>query len=296
MVDWTIIKILSWTESYFKEHSIDSPRLAAEIILAYSLDVNRLDLYLQHDRPLEKKELSNFKVLIKRRIQNEPVAYITGEKGFYESDFKVGRGVLIPRPDTEILVETAINILNNSSTVDAHQKVLELGVGSGAIIVSLAKVFPDLLCFAGDISFDALAIARQNSKNIAKDRVSFFSGSWFEAIRQDSLFDLIVSNPPYIPTEDIKNLQAEIHKFEPMLALDGGRDGLDCYREIFKNAYSYLAFGGILLLEMGFDQKEGLTKIFEQYPEYESIEFIQDLAGHNRVVKIKKPIEKLVNL
>lgn len=293
MVDWTIIRILSWTESYFKEHFIDSPRLTAELLLAHSLDMGRLDLYLQHDRPLEKNELSDFKTLIKRRIQNEPVAYIIGEKGFYDSDFKVAKGVLIPRPDTETLVEQALGVLKQPKSCGSCKHVLELGVGSGAIIVSLAKVYPDHVYVANDISRDALDVAKTNAQTILQTcviqtHVNFFSGTWLDAIKQNPVFDLIVSNPPYIPTKDIKTLAPEIYRFEPVLALDGGHDGLDCFRQILETAHKCLVSGGTLLLEMGFDQKEGLIRIFEQFSEYESIEFIKDLAGHDRVVKIKK--------
>lgn len=288
MVDWTIIRILSWTESYFREHFIDSPRLTAELLLAYCLGIGRLDLYLQHDRPLEKNELYDFKVLIKRRIQNEPVAYITGEKGFYDSDFKVAKGVLIPRPDTETLVEQALGILEKSKVCGSRKHVLELGVGSGAIIVSLAKALPDHVYMANDISWDALDIAKINIKKNLQTCVNLFSGSWLDAIRPKPIFDLIVSNPPYIPTQDIKKLAPEILKFEPSLALDGGPDGLDCYRKILEHAHLRLVPGGMLLLEIGFDQKKGLSQCFEHCAEYESIEFVQDLAGHDRVAKIKK--------
>jgi len=288
LVEWTIIRILLWTESYFKAHFIDSPRLTAELLLAHSLDMARLDLYLQHDRPLDKNELSDFKALIKRRIQNEPVAYITGEKGFYDSDFKVAKGVLIPRPDTETLVEQALGVLEKSKWRGSPKHVLELGVGSGAIIVSLARVYPDHVYLANDISADALKVARINAQNLLQTRVMFFSGSWLDAVKQKPAFDLIVSNPPYIPTKDIKTLAPEIHRFEPMLALDGGHDGLDCYRQILEAAHHCLAPGGTLLFEIGFDQKEGLIRVFDRHAEYESIEFIKDLAGHDRVAKIKK--------
>jgi len=165
--DWTIIKILSWTESYFNNYSIDSPRLTAELLLTHCLGIKRLDLYLQHDRPLQKNELSSYKVLIKRRIQNEPLAYITGEKGFFESDFEVSKDVLIPRPDTETIVEEALKILNTGGGDFKPKTVLELGTGSGAIIVSLAKVLSDHIYFASDISQTALAIAQKKfSKNI----------------------------------------------------------------------------------------------------------------------------------
>lgn len=305
--DWSIIKILAWTESYFKDHSIDSARLTAEMLLAYCLGIKRLDLYLQHDRPLQKNELSNFKALIKRRIQNEPAAYIIGEKGFFDSDFKVASGVLIPRPDTETIVEQALKVLSVCQDNFKPKTVLELGTGSGAIIISLAKAASGHLYFASDISVKALAIAKQNAEIILsktmKDKIVFFAGDWFSSLKKppkfdpifdqkfDPTFDLIISNPPYIPSKDIQNLQSEIKLFEPVLALDGGRDGLDSFRFILDDAHRYLVPGGTILLEMGFDQKEGVQNISKQYPEYQSIEFIRDLAGHNRVVLIKKSID-----
>jgi release factor glutamine methyltransferase len=288
LVDWTIIKILSWTESYFKDHWVDSPRLTAEILLAYCLGVGRLDLYLQHDRPLQKNELSDFKRIIKRRILNEPVAYITGEKGFFDSDFEVARGVLIPRPDTETIVETALTVLNRHPENNGPKTVLDLGTGSGAIVVSLAKALPDHRYFASDISSAALTMAKKNAEKIVGDTVVFFQGAWFSSLKRQMRFDLIVSNPPYIPFKDIQHLQPEIRKFEPLLALDGGADGLDSFRSIIDSTHHYLVPGGTLLLEMGFDQKEGVNGLFERYPHYTSIEFIKDLAGHDRVALIKK--------
>lgn len=288
LTDWTIIKILSWTESYFKDHSIDSPRLTAEILLSHCLGIKRLDLYLQHDRPLQKDELSLFKILIKRRIQNEPVAYITGEKGFFESDFEVEKGVLIPRPDTETIVEEALKILFSDPKNVNPKTVLELGTGSGAIIVSLAKAAPGHSYFASDISDAALAIAKKNAEKIAGNKVRFLGSAWFSSLKRIPVFDLIVSNPPYIPSGEIQCLQPEIREFEPVLALDGGMDGLDCFRSILDEAHHYLAPGGAILLEMGFDQKDGIQGVFERYSQYGSIDFIRDLAGHDRVVLIKK--------
>lgn len=290
MNDWTIIKLLSWTESYFQKQSIDSPRLTAEILLSHSLGINRLDLYLQFDRPLQQGELTGFKALIKRRIHKEPVAYITGEKGFFDSDFEVAEGVLIPRPDTETLVEESIKIIDAGKD-SSSLMVLELGTGSGAIISSLAKECPDHYYFASDISWVALEIAKKNALRIVGDKICFFSSSWFAAIKEKPVFDVIISNPPYIPTIDIQKLQPEIRDFEPMLALDGGLDGFDNYRSIIKSAHCHLKPGGMLLLEMGFDQKEGMTDISTGYSQYESIDFVKDLAGHDRVVLIKKSID-----
>ncbi len=291
MNDWTIIKVLSWTESYLKNHSIDSPRLTAEMLLAHCLGTKRLDLYLQYDRPLQENELSDFKGLIKRKIKDEPVAYITGEKGFFESDFQVASGVLIPRPDTETLVEQAIKILYISKGHLRPRKVLELGTGSGAIIISLAKAIPDNLYFASDISVTALEIAKKNAEKLARNKIYFFSGFWFLSIKKNMQFDLIVSNPPYIPSGDIQTLQPGIRLFEPIIALDGGRDGLDSFRLILADAHHYLVPGGSILLEMGFDQKNGIEKILNHCPWYERIDFIKDLAGHNRMVLIKKSID-----
>jgi len=283
--------ILSRMESCFKENFVDSPRLTAEILLAHSLEMRRLDLYLQYDRLLHQNEVSDYKTLIRRRIQKEPVAYITGEKGFFESDFEVSKDVLIPRPETEILVEEALTILNHEPCDSRGKKMLELGTGSGAIVVSLAKAAPSHLYMANDISLPALEIAKKNACRIAGDRIGFFAGNWFSSLKDRPGFDLIVSNPPYIPLADIWNLAPEIRQYEPRVALNGGNDGLSCFKAILKDAHQYLVSGGILLLEMGFDQKESMENLVKLHPEYESIEFIRDLSGYNRVAKIKKSID-----
>ncbi len=288
MIDWTIIKILPWTESYFKDHLVDSPRLTAEILLSFSLGIRRLDLYLQHDRPLEKKELSRFKALIRRRVAHEPVAYIIGEKGFYESDFQVQPGVLIPRPDTEVLVETAIDLLGPCEGRPMAKNVLELGVGSGAIVISLAKACPGHNYFGCDLSMVALETAIENAGKLSATPIRFFQGSWFDAVGPGKSFDLILSNPPYIPTRDIEALASEIKGHEPRLALDGGVDGLDSIRAILDCARGRLVPGGRILIEMGFDQKDAVASIGKAYPEYESIDFIKDLAGHTRLVNAKR--------
>ncbi|MBI9090902.1 MAG: peptide chain release factor N(5)-glutamine methyltransferase [Desulfobacterium sp.] len=286
---WTIKKILVWTDTYFTSNGIDSPRLAAEILLSHCLDIRRLDLYLQHDRPLNKDELVSFRELVKRRINREPVAYITGTKGFWESDFKVAPGVLIPRPDTEVLVEAALKVLGQVG--DAPRRVLELGVGSGAVIVSLARSHPECRCVAGDLSLTALGVAASNAAMEPQcSNLDFVAGSWFSPFRQEAQFDLVVSNPPYIPTRDIEALQPEINRFEPRLALDGGVDGLDCIRTIMAEACDYLVPGGILLMETGSDQREGVDRIFKNCQGYASIEFFNDYAGLHRVVKLEKKI------
>lgn len=293
MTSWTIKKLLGWTESYFSDHDIDSPRLTAEILLAHVLDVRRLDLYLQHDRPLEIPELTAFKALIQRRKNREPVAYITGEKGFFNDTFKVARGVLIPRPDTEVLVETAIAFLSSNAFAAADPgsrpaRVMELGVGSGAIIVSIAGACPGHCFFGCDISSLALATARDNARALAGDAIGFFQGSWLDAVNPCARFDLIVSNPPYIPTADIQGLAPEITRHEPDLALDGGREGLDAFRVILDQAGAALAPGGQLMLEMGFDQKPAMQALARKVAWIQGLEFKKDLAGHNRLAIFKK--------
>lgn len=285
--DWSILKILNWTQSYFESHDIDSPRLTAEILLAYSLDIKRLDLYLQYDRPLEKGELSQFKRLIKRRVQKNPVAYITGCKGFFESDFDVTPDVLIPRPDTETLVERALTELVSDGDNPSPKRVLELGTGSGAIIVSVAQKAPVHSYFASDVSPAATAVAFRNARKLTQTAIRFCSGSWFDMLGQNAVFDMIVSNPPYIPARHIELLQDEVRR-EPRLALDGGPDGLDCYRVILAGACDHLVEGGVLLLEIGYDQRPGIERLIQQFSSYQPPEFIKDLAGHNRVVVLKK--------
>jgi release factor glutamine methyltransferase len=288
-MEWTVLKLIAWTEAYFARHQIDSPRLTAEILLGFCLGVRRLDLYLQHDRPMEKQELARFKSLIKRRKNREPVAYITGEKGFFESIFQVAPGVLIPRPDTETLVTVTLDLMARQS--GRTKTVLELGVGSGAVIVSLAKSAPKDRFFGGDISWAALKAARKNADREEVRNIHFFRGSWFGPLAVQPVFDVIVSNPPYIPTREIAGLAPEIRDHEPLTALDGGHDGLACIRKILVQACDYLVPGGDLVLEMGFDQKPGITAAARQFSGYETIEFVRDLANHERVAHLKKKID-----
>lgn len=285
---WTIKSILTWADTYFSQRSIDSPRLTAEILLAQTLGLRRLDLYLQHDRPLEERELAAFKIFIRRRVAREPVAYITGRKGFFKEQFSVAPGVLIPRPDTETLVETAVEILSEMERCGRQARVVELGVGSGAVIISIANACEGHLYFGGELSSVALAMACANVKAFARTPVSLFRGDWLTPVAPQPVFDLILSNPPYIPSADIEFLAPEVRDHEPRQALDGGGDGLDAVRVILAQAGGRLLPAGRLILEIGYDQKSLVKSLAEGSGWVSELDFIKDLAGHYRLAVFKK--------
>ncbi|MBU0994768.1 MAG: peptide chain release factor N(5)-glutamine methyltransferase [Proteobacteria bacterium] len=287
---WTIRKIIESSVSCFEKNGIDSPRITAETLLVHVLNIRKLDLYLEQDRLLSETEISDYNRLVYRRLEREPLAYIVGEKGFWSLSFDVNRDVLIPRPDTECLVETALAVIPEKKKGDSACRILDLGTGSGAIILSLAKERPGHAFFAVDMSVGAVCLASKNARrNFLEGKVSFFAGYWLDAIKNDHfLFDVIVSNPPYIRTQDIKTLQPEIHQFEPFLALDGDEDGLKAIRHIVNDAVSYLISGGRLILEAGDDQKKDLVEIIEKNGKYRHISFHRDLTGKTRVVQMEK--------
>ena len=280
---------LQWAATYFNSHNIDSPRATAEILLSHALSANRIDLYLHYDQPLNADELDRFKALIKRRIQREPVAYILGHREFWTLDLKVTPEVLIPRPETECLVERALETLA-AALDDRPKRILELGTGSGAILLALASEYARHAYWGTDISAAAIRVARQNAicHGLAEN-IQFIIADWLApfAARTDG-FDMIVSNPPYIKTGDLEQLQPEIQAFEPLVALDGSADGLACLRHIIQSAYLYLKPGGRLILEMGHDQKAPLTQMIDHCGQYEDIAFFRDYSGYDRIVAMRK--------
>ena len=280
--EWTLIKLVQWAAGYFDSHHIDSPRATAEILLAHAINAKRIDLYLRYDQPLNSDELNRFKTLIKRRTNREPVAYILGRKEFWSMDLEVNRTVLIPRPETECLVERALENL----AVDPNpgcKSVLELGTGSGAVVLALASEKPRHSYLGTDVSSDAVRVARRNSMRHGMDAKIRFM---FDA--KSGIFDLIVSNPPYIRSGDLKRLQPEIHAYEPVAALDGAKDGLRYLRHIIHCAYLYLKPAAALLLEMGHDQQAPLKQIIDACGQYEDAQFYKDYSGHDRIVSMRK--------
>ncbi len=280
------MQTLQWTADYFKRHGLENGRSAAEILLAHCLHCERIDLYLRYDQPLNGDELGGFKTLIQRRIQREPDAYITGQREFWSLSFHVTPAVLIPRPETECLVEAA---LRRYPTNDAIE-VLELGTGSGAISVALAHERPSWHIQCSDISAEALEVARQNSHRLlSTDRIDFFKGSWFEPFGdQKCFFDLIISNPPYIPSKDLAGLDPEVRQFEPAEALDGGADGLICLSQIINTAPDYLKPEGILILEIGHDQRLAVEALGYRRSAYQSVKVEKDYSGLDRVALFQR--------
>lgn len=275
MSDWTVLKLLEWTHGYFAEHDVPSARLDAELSLSHVLNLKRIDLYLNFDKPVAAPDLAAFKALIKRRAAREPLQYILGTAGFYGRSFIVNRDVLIPRPETEGLVEKVLQ------WIDAHpqtQRVLDIGTGSGCIAITLALERPQLQITAIDISEAALAVARQNAEALGAN-IIVTPGS-----DPGSSFDVIISNPPYIPAAEVPGLQPEVSQFEPHLALAGGDDGLAIYRQIFAAVPHCLAPGGLLALEIGVGQRNFLAELADNTGSLGPINCSNDLNGIERVV------------
>lgn len=285
---WTILKLLKWTTAYFKSHHVEQPRATAEILLAHTLRVGRVDLYVQYDRVLEGRELERFKGYIKRRTQREPVAYIVGKKEFWSMDFEVTPCVLIPRPETETLVEAALMIVPSEPT-PSPLRILDVGTGSGAVVIAVASERPNHEFYATDRSQEVLAVAESNARTHGLDKtITFLYGDWFDPVReQGHRFDLIVSNPPYIATRELEGLSPEISRQEPWEALDGGPDGLNAIRLIIRDASDYLVPGGWLLFEIGHDQWARVKKLLSEAQDYSDIDVIKDYGGRDRVVRAR---------
>jgi release factor glutamine methyltransferase len=256
---WTIRKVLTWTTQHFEKRQVDSPRLTAEVLLAYVLKADRVRLYVDLERPLSKEELASFRALIERRMGGEPTQYLTGVKEFYNRPFKVDARVLIPRPETELLVEAALHALPK----DAPSQALDVCTGSGCIAISLAAERPQATVLATDLSADACALARENAEKLGVgDRVSILQGDLFAPVPADARFALIVSNPPYISSGEIPSLSAEVRR-EPHLALDGGADGLVVLRRVIEGARRLLQAGGLLAMEMAETQGSAVKELLQ---------------------------------
>lgn len=254
-----LVEILGRTTDFLKSRGVDAPRLDAELILAHVLGMERLALYLQFDRPLTDDELDRLRPLVRRRGQREPMAWILGERGFHALDLVVHTGVLVPRPDTETLVEAALERIRAVPGEDPVY-IADLGCGTGAVGLAIAHAEPRVRVYAVDLSPEALANTRENVERLGlSDRVGVIRGDLLDAVPGHRPVDWIVSNPPYIPTGDIDALMPEVSRFEPRLALDGGPDGLDVVRRIVDQTMARVRHG--VLLEIGHDQAEAVAEV-----------------------------------
>ena len=262
------------------EEMSPTPRLDVETLLQKVLDVDRLYILLNLEKSLSEDEEKLFNKFINERLNNKPIAYIVGNREFMGLDFYVQEGVLIPRPDTEVLVEEVIELGNNKIPIN----ILDIGTGSGAITVSLAKYLDNAKITSVDISDIALEIGKKNAEsNNVNDKITFIKSDLFTNIDNNMRFDIIVSNPPYIKREVIETLDKQVKDFEPYNALEGGIDGLDFYRAITTQAKKYLKKGGILAYEVGHDQSEEVSKLMEA-DGYTNIYTRKDLQQIDRVV------------
>jgi release factor glutamine methyltransferase len=280
---WTILKLLNWTTDYFEKNKVAEPRPSAEVLLAHLLSKDRLFLYLNYERPMEKEELSEFRTLVKRRLGGEPNQYITGMQEFWSLPFRVSPDVLIPRPETEVLLETVLEFLGSP---EREVRILDLGTGSGAIAVALARELGAIKIVATDWSMAAVKLAQENARlNQIDSRIHFVCADMFSAFsRSSAKFTVVATNPPYVSHAEFSNLSPEIRDYEPRDALDGGPDGLAAIRRIIKEAPTVLSHKGGLIMEMGAEQAENVSKLARDSQLYESYRIIKDYSGLDRVL------------
>lgn len=280
---WTIGRILKWTEQYFKDKGIESPRLDAEVLIAHVLEKQRIYLYVHFDEPLQPGELAAYREMIKKRVLRVPVAQILGEKEFMGLTFKVTADTLVPRPDTEILVQAAVDRLR-AMAGEEPLRFADIGTGSGAICLSVLHYLAGTVADTVDISPAARAVAEENAASLGlADRVTFHTGDLLQPLSGIS-FVAILSNPPYIPEADIAKLAPEVRLKEPHTALSGGQDGLDFYRRLAEEAPAMLVPGGFTAFEVGIHQAGDVADLLKANPLIGRTEILPDYAGIDRVV------------
>ncbi len=284
---WTILELINWSKDYLAEKGFGNARLETELLLGHVLSLPRIELYLQYERQLNEQELAGYKVLLKRRMAGEPVQYVTGTAGFMLADFEVTPDVLIPRPETEALVEVAVGMLGE---LPDGAILADIGTGSGVIAVTLAQKFPGARVIATDVSPEALVVAARNAEKVGvSERITFVEGTGLAPLSDVRLAGSIagvVSNPPYIKSADMSDLQTEVRDFEPRLALDGGSDGLDCLRSIIEDVSGVLANDGIVALEFGDGQADAVRALAA--PELSDVSIHRDYTGRDRIMTGRK--------
>lgn len=282
---WKIGRILKWTEQYFGQKGIESPRLDAEVLLSHVLGKQRIYLYVHFDEPLQAEELALYRAMIRQRVEHMPVAYILGEKEFMGLTFKVTPDTLVPRPDTEILVQAAVDELKAQTEGNKEPaRLVDIGTGSGAVCLSVLSLLDGVTADTVDISPAARAVAEENAAALGLEaRVRFHTGDLLAPVAGQQ-FTAILSNPPYIPVADIAELAPEVRCKEPMTALAGGADGLDFYRRLCMEAPAMLTENGFMAFEVGIHQAEAVAALAEDNPLIGRTEICKDYAGIDRVV------------
>ncbi len=305
MQPWTIQKLLNWITEYFTKKGIESPRLSAELLLSHVLSMKRIELYTQFNKPVTSQQLNQLHDLVKRAGENEPVAYLTGKTEFYSLEFSITPDCMIPRPETELLVERAIEFLRAHTVRNAmagnilqkekisnepnsgNQLVCDLCTGSGCVAVAIAKNYPDARIIATDISDAALKIAAVNVKKYhLEDRITLLCGDLFDPLLSQldrEKFDLIVCNPPYVSAAEFDALAKNIKAYEPRLALFAGTDGLDIHRRVIEKACPFLKTDGALILEIGYLQGPAVKQLFEQVGSLSEIKIEKDFNNNDRL-------------
>jgi release factor glutamine methyltransferase len=281
---WTVRRVLGFTTAHFDKRSVDAPRLAAELLLAHVLGVDRVRLYTDLDRPLQKEELAAYRALIARRVEGEPVQYLTGRRDFYGRTFQVDSRVLIPRPETELLVEAVLRALPEGGT----PRLLDVATGSGCIAVTLAAERPEATVVATDVDAGCCALARANAEAAGVSaRVDVREGDLFTPVAPEATFDVVVSNPPYVRTGELGGLQAEVRR-EPRLALDGGPEGLSVLVRVVEGAFAHLLPGGLLALEIGEEQGAAVRDLLQSHG-YAAVHIEPDLERRDRMAFGTRP-------
>ncbi|MFH1019183.1 MAG: peptide chain release factor N(5)-glutamine methyltransferase [Pseudomonadota bacterium] len=266
---------------------VAEPEVEAALLLGHVLSYSRTQFFLAMEQEISPQHLALFNTLLSRRLFREPLAYITGEQEFWSLPFSVSRKVLIPRPETEELLEKIFATVREVGL--PFGPVLDLGVGSGAITVVLARELPERLVFGVDLSLAALGVAGENIvRHQVRPRTFLLNGDWLAAIKQERRFALVVSNPPYIAATTLDTLQPEVRDFEPHRALNGGADGLSGIRALAAQVHPVMLAGGLFFMEIGADQQEAVLKIFSSFPEYDRLQVHSDLAGLPRIFQARR--------
>lgn len=286
---WTIKELLQVTSEYLGRKGIESPRLSAEILLAHLLNIDRVRLYLDFDQPLQEEEISTYRSFIRRRINREPLQHITGIQEFWSLEFTVGPQALIPRPETELLIEQVLS-LSREAKVPQSPCILDLGTGCGVLAICLARELAPASIWASDISGEPLDLARRNARRHGvEERICFMAGDLLRPVSDRNLiFDVIVSNPPYVASEALSLLAPEVIDHEPLLALDGGVEGMFHIERIVEDAPNHLNPGGWLLLEMDPEQTIKAFELIERTGAYQEKHRVKDYSHRYRVVVARK--------